>query len=160
MANPATRTEIESVDYEERARVALMAATKRIGGPYGSIAARLAETLRDLGTLRMRDMDRTEFAHIELCIAGVISDLCPGIADINHIRRVRSHLDREDDRLTDLRAIDGPHVVSNRELAAAYRNAAAANLDAARHYEQLDREERRQGTFGVNRLRATAPRAS
>lgn len=160
METTAHRTEVESVDFEERARAALMATTKRIGGSYGAIASRLADTLSDLAALRGRGVERSEFAHIELCLAGVIADLCPGITDINHIRRVRSLLDREDDRLTDLRAIDGEHVVTNRELAAAYRAAAAANLDAARAHEQMDRDERRMGSFGVNRLRATAPRAS
>jgi hypothetical protein len=66
---------------------------------------------------------------------------------------MRSIADREDDRLTDLHAIDGPHVVSHRELAASYRKAAAANLAAARVHEKLDREQHRNAGVAIARLR-------
>ena len=151
-----TRTEIETVDYEERARKAVIAATERVGGPWAQIAAHLTTTLRDLCTLKMRGLNNPELAHIELCVTGVVADLCHGgITDITHIRRVRSQADREDDRLTDLHAIDGPHAVSYAELAAGYRKSAAANLAAARAYERLDREERRNAARTIERLRQT-----
>jgi hypothetical protein len=144
------------VDCGERARVAFKAATENVGGPWEAIAADWTKALNHLPKLRMRNCDRTAFAHIELLVAGVVADLFPGVLDLTLIRRRRSQADREDDRLTDLRAIDGPHVVSNKEMAKAYRNAAAANIAAAQAYEQLDREERRNANKTIARLRETA----
>ena len=150
------RTAIETVDCAERSRVTFQLVTQSVGGPWETIAADWTRALNHLPKLRMRDCDRTAFAHIELLVSGIVADLFPGVIDLTHIRRLRSQADREDDRLTDLRAIDGPHLVSNKELAKAYRQAAAANIAAAQAYEQLDREERRNASKTIARLRETS----
>lgn len=147
------RTAIETVDCAERARVAFQAVSDEVGGPWQAIAADWTKALSHLPKLRMRTDNRTAFAHIELLVAGIVADLFPTILDRTHIWRMRSQADREDDRLTDLRAIDGPHLVSNKELAKAYRQAAAANIAAAQAYEQLDREERRNAAKTIERVR-------
>jgi hypothetical protein len=156
MQTALSRTETESVDCDERARTALMHATKRVGGPYGAIADRLADVLRDFCALKMRGLNATDFGHIALCVNGVLADLSDsGVTDIAHVRRMRSLKDREDDRLMDLHHIDGPHAVSRRELAAGFREAAAWNMAAALLEERLDREERRNAARTIDRLRET-----
>lgn len=108
---PATspRTNADSIDVAERARVAVLALTERIGHPHRGIAARLAVLLRDIVTLRTLGVNETEIRLVATCVDGVIDDLyhplCPQADQI--LARLESDADRAEDGVSDLRLIEG-----------------------------------------------------
>jgi hypothetical protein len=151
-----TGTEAPEIDCAERARTALRTATQRLGVGYARIANDVAVVLEHARTLRSAGLTETELVMAFVVpLSGVIADECASDHDIRNIMRERSHCDREDDKLTDLHHIDGPHVVSHKEVATAYRRAAAANIRAADAHEQLAYQERRNAGTTIARLRRT-----
>jgi hypothetical protein len=108
---PATsaRTNADSIDVAERARVAVLALTDRVGYPHRGIASRLGVLLRDLVTLRMLGVNEAEIRLVATCVDGVIDDLyhplCPQAEQI--LARLESDADRAEDGVSDLRLIEG-----------------------------------------------------
>lgn len=148
-----TRTPADSVDVAERARVAVLAVTDRIGYPHRGIAARLGVLLRDLVTLRAYGVNEAEMRLVSVAVDGVIDDLChPVTPDMERVvARHESDADRKEDAIADLRLIEGDSPMLMDE------HAKALEIDAAsaRTYARVLRHRARQlrGTGEAARAR-------